>query len=130
MLFRLWVIVVMLLVSGGAATAKGSTLSGVIAELAAKANELHSACNSVVISGLRRGAYVRGTRHLSQHSNGHAVDIRGNPHCIYAHLMGWHGGYSTDYAAVQHVHISLGGREDGLRFAHGGHRHNHHKRRD
>ena len=48
--------------------------------------------------------------------------MRGNPSCIYAHLKGWPGGYSTDYAAVQHVHISYnpGGQEWGLHFAHGG----------
>ena len=35
-------------------------------------------------------------------------------------LRGWPGGYSTDYGRVRHVHISLGGREDGIRFAHRG----------
>jgi hypothetical protein len=52
------------------------------------------------------------------HASGRAVDIKGNPHCIYSHLQGWPGGYSVDYGTVQHVHVSLGGVEDGLRFAH------------
>jgi hypothetical protein len=51
------------------------------------------------------------------HASGRAVDIRGNPSCIHGHLQGWPGGYSVDYG-VQHVHISLGGHEDGLRFSH------------
>src|SRR5207253_1691857 len=62
----------------------------------------------------------RGIR--SNHPIGRAVDMRGNPGCIYAHLKGWPGGYSTDYAAVAHVHISYnpGGQEWGLHFAHNG----------
>lgn len=97
-------------------------LAGVYAPLAAKAREIESACGSVVISG-RRHTRVAGSRRWSLHASGHAVDMRGNPGCIYAHLRGFGGGYSTDYGRVRHVHISLGGREDGLRFAH------HHVRR-
>ncbi|MFT4097053.1 MAG: hypothetical protein QM651_08000 [Rhodoblastus sp.] len=104
------------------AETRAGMLAGVYAPLAAKARELESACGSVVISGRRR-TRVRGTGHWSLHASGHAVDMRGNPACIYAHLRGWPGGYSTDYARVLHVHFSLGGREDGLRFAHGRHRH-------
>lgn len=100
------------------------SLSGVAPQLAAKAQEIASRCGSSVISGYRH-TRVAGTGHMSLHASGHAVDMRGNPGCIYAHLQGWPGGYSTDYGRVQHVHISLGGREDGLRFAHGGGRHRH-----
>jgi hypothetical protein len=82
-----------------------------------------------VISGYRPGARIAGSGHASMHASGRAVDIRGNPQCIYSHLHGWSGGYSTDYASVQHVHISLGGREDGLRFAHHAARHRHSRRR-
>jgi hypothetical protein len=57
---------------------------------------------------------------MSLHASGRAIDIAGNPGCIYRHLAGWPGGYSTDYGRVGHVHVSLGGREDGLRFVHGG----------
>jgi len=99
-------------------------LAGVSSQLAAKAREIASACGSSVISG-HRHTRVAGTNRMSLHASGRAVDMRGNPSCIYAQLRDWPGGYSTDYGRVQHVHISLGGREDGLRFAHGGGRHRH-----
>lgn len=99
-----------------------SRLAGVYAPLAAKAREIESACGSVVISG-RRHTKVAGTRRMSLHAAGKAVDMTGNSSCIYSKLRGWPGGYSIDYGRVRHVHISLGGREDGIRFAH------HHARR-
>ena len=107
-----------------------SMLHGVYAPLASKAQEIVSACGSTVISGVRH-TFVEGTHSLSEHATGHAVDVRGNPACIYSHLSGWPGGYSTDYSTMQHVHISLGGREDGLRFVHHHSRqhHRHHHRR-
>jgi len=94
-----------------------SNLAGVYAPLAAKAREIEAACGSRVISG-RRHTRVAGTRRWSLHASGHAVDMAGNPSCIYARLRGWSGGYSTDYRRVRHVHVSFGGREDGLRFVH------------
>jgi hypothetical protein len=60
---------------------------------------------------------------MSLHAQGKAVDVRGPYGCIYGQLKGWTGGYSTDAGRAQHVHISYddaGGREMGLRFAHGG----------
>jgi hypothetical protein len=95
------------------------SLNGVTPVLAAKAREITAACGSSVISAVSR----RGNR--SNHPIGRAVDMRGNPSCIYAHLKGWPGGYSTDYRSAGHVHISYnpGGQEWGLRFAHGGHMH-------
>lgn len=96
-----------------------SRLAGVYAPLAARAREIESACGSRVVSGLRH-TRVAGTRRWSLHAFGHAVDMVGNPGCIYERLRGWPGGYSTDYGRVRHVHISLGGREDGIRFAHRG----------
>lgn len=98
------------------ARARSLSLAGVTPVLAAKARQIVSACGSTIISTIS----ARG--HRSNHPIGRAVDMRGNPSCIYAHLKGWPGGYSTDYAAVQHVHISYnpGGQEWGLRFAHGG----------
>jgi hypothetical protein len=94
--------------------------------LAAKAHEITMSCGSTVISGFRGGARIAGSGHPSLHASGRAVDIRGNPGCIYAHLHDWPGGYSVDYGAVQHVHISLGGHEDGMRFTHySGHRWHH-----
>ncbi len=98
--------------------APAGILRGVAPELAAKAREIVSACGSRVISGVRH-TRVAGTRRMSLHASGRAVDMAGNPGCIYARLRGWPGGYSTDYGRVRHVHISgPGGREDGLRFAH------------
>lgn len=94
-----------------------SMLAGVYGPLADKAREIEASCGSRVISGVRH-TRVRGSGRWSLHSSGHAVDMQGSPGCIYAHLRGWRGGYSTDYGRVKHVHISLGGREEGSRFAH------------
>lgn len=102
------------------ARSQGASLTGVYGPLAAKAREIVAACGSRVVSGVRR-TRVAGTRRMSQHASGRAVDLRGNPACIYARLRGWRGGYSTDYATAPggpHVHVSLGGCEDGRRFAH------------
>jgi hypothetical protein len=94
----------------------------IVSALAAKVREISSSCGSSVVSGLRH-THIANTRTMSLHATGQAVDMRGNPRCIYQHLSGWPGGYSTDYGRVQHVHISYsaGGREWGIRFAHGGH---------
>jgi hypothetical protein len=100
-----------------ARAARGASLAGVSAPLAAKAREIVAACGARVVSGLRR-TRVAGTRRMSLHASGRAVDLAGDPDCIYARLRGWSGGVSIDYGAVGHVHISLGGREDGRRFAH------------
>jgi uncharacterized protein YcbK (DUF882 family) len=98
----------------------GLTLTaGVVKPLADKAAEIVAACGARVISGVRH-TRVAGTRTMSLHASGQAIDMRGNPACIYRHLQGWPGGYTTDYGRAQHVHISYGGREHGLRFAHGG----------
>lgn len=100
-------------------------LSGVISPLVAKAHEIINSCGSVIISGVRPHARVAGTNRISLHASGHALDLKGNPSCIYAQLKGWPGGYSIDYARVRppHVHLSLdgvGGREMGARFTHAG----------
>lgn len=94
------------------------SLKGIVSvELLAKTKEIVEACGSVVVSA-RHG---RGYR--SNHPIGRAVDLRGNPDCIYERLKGWPGGVSTDYATapnIPHVHISYnpGGQEWGRRFAH------------
>lgn len=99
------------------------TLECVAPVLADKVREIISTCGSTIWSTVRH-TFIAGTRTISQHANGTAVDVHGNPSCIYAMLKGWPGGYTTDYARMNHVHISYGGREHGLRFAHGGgHRH-------
>ncbi len=92
-------------------------LAGVDPTLAAKAREIEAACGSRVISGVRH-TRVAGTRRLSLHASGRAVDLVGNPACIYRMLAGWPGGYTTDYRRARHTHVSYGGSEHGLRFAH------------
>jgi len=84
----------------------------IVSALAAKVREISSSCGSSVVSGVRH-THIANTRTMSLHATGQAVDMRGNPRCIYQHLSG----------RVQHVHISYsaGGREWGIRFAHGGH---------
>lgn len=106
-----------------------AAVGGIVAPLAAKVAEIQSSCSSRVISGVRH-TYVAGTRRISLHASGKAVDMAGSPGCIYAHLAGWAGGYSVDYGRVRHVHISWdpeGRREWGVHFAHGGHRHRGHR---
>lgn len=93
------------------------SLAGVSPRLAAKARQLERVCGARVISAVRR-TRVAGTRRMSLHASGRAVDLRGAPRCLYAHLRGWPGGVSTDYGRVAHVHVSLGGAEQGRRFAH------------
>jgi hypothetical protein len=99
-------------------------VGGIVSPLAAKIREISSSCGSSIVSGVRH-TRIANTRATSLHASGQAVDMKGNPRCIYQHLAGWPGGYSTDYGRVQHVHISYsgGGREWGLRFAHRAHHH-------
>lgn len=107
-------------------------LAGIVAPLAAKAREIVSACGSTVISGVRHTRIAGTGGRLSLHASGRAVDIKGNYSCIYSHLRGWPGGYSTDPGRVQHVHVSYapGGPEWGVRFQHyrGGRRHKYRRR--
>ena len=95
------------------------SLVGITPVLAAKVRQIVASCGSTVISAVS----ARGSR--SNHPIGRAVDLRGNPGCVYTHLRGWPGGYSNDYASAGHIHISYnpGGQEWGLRFSHGGRSH-------
>lgn len=97
--------------------------SGLVGPLQAKLASIQAACPGThAISGVRH-TRIAGTRRMSLHAQGKAVDVRGPYGCIYGQLKGWSGGYSTDAGRVQHIHISYddgGGREMGLRFAHGG----------
>lgn len=110
--------------------AKTANLSAVASGLAAKVRELMAACPGTrIASAYRPGARVAGTGRPSLHSRypAEAVDLAGSPKCLYGHLhgTGWPGGYSVDYAAVRHLHLSLAsdGRERGARFVHhSGHR--------
>lgn len=83
---------------------------------------LQSECGARVTSAYRPGARVAGSGRPSLHSVKKAVDMQGNPKCLYATLkkVRYAGGYSTDYRAVNHLHMSWGGREHGRRFAHYG----------
>lgn len=96
-----------------------ATVSGIVAPLAAKVAEIQSACGSRVVSAIRH-TNIAGTRRRSLHATGQAVDLVGNPGCMYALLRDWPGGYSTDYARMAHLHLSYGGPEHGIRFVHGG----------
>jgi len=99
--------------------------SGLVGPLSAKLASIQSACPGThAISGVRH-TRIAGTRRMSLHAQGKAVDVRGPYGCIYGQLKGWTGGYSTDAGRAKHIHISYddaGGREMGLRFAHGGSR--------
>lgn len=111
--------------SRAAAAASEGYSAGLVGPLAAKLASIQAACpGTQAISGVRH-TRIAGTRRMSLHAQGKAVDVRGPYGCIYAQLKSWCGGYSTDAGRVQHIHISYddaGGREMGLRFAHGGHR--------
>jgi len=99
-----------------------SPLGCLPAELRTKVVELVEVCGSHIIRTYTPGAVIFGTNYPSEHAHCRAADLDGNPGCIYAHLRGFRGGYSTDYARMAHVHISWhpGGIEQGARFVHGG----------
>lgn len=109
-------IALMLTLSTGAEARKrsGSTsLAGVVQPLADKARQIVATCGSKVVSTTRRWGKT------PNHREGRAVDVQGNPSCIYRMLADWPGGVSTDYNAVQHVHFSYSPRHEwGLRFRH------------
>ena len=98
--------------------AKNSTaVEPLVEPLRTKVKEIVAECGSTVVSTIRSWGKT------PNHRQGKAADIKGNPTCIYAHLKGWPGGYSTDYSRVKHVHISYNrAHEWGIRFAHGGRR--------
>jgi len=102
-----------------ASPADADMLHGIVTPLAAKAREIEADCGSRVISGYRH-TRIAGTEVWSLHALGRAVDMQGNPGCIYAHLRDWPGGVSIDYSRVRHVHFSYApdGMEWGARFAH------------
>jgi hypothetical protein len=84
------------------------SLAGIVAPLKAKAQEIVRACGSKVVSAYRPGARIPSGQ-LSNHARHRAVDLRGNPSCIYARLRGWPGGVSIDYPRAPggpHVHVS------------------------
>jgi hypothetical protein len=107
-----------------------TSVAGIVPALAAKVAQIQSACPGAHVISSIRHTRIRGSGRLSLHATGEAVDMRGNPSCVYAQLRDWPGGYSTDYGRAQHIHISLAanGREAGLRFSHGGGRGHRHRR--
>ena len=82
---------------------------------------LQSECGARITAAYRPGARVAGSGRPSLHASKKAVDLQArNPSCLYATLKRarYAGGWSTDYRAVNHLHMSWGGREHGRRFAH------------
>ncbi|MDQ8730411.1 hypothetical protein [Bradyrhizobium sp. LHD-71] len=106
------------------------SMAGIVPALAAKVAQIQSVCSGAHVISAVRHTRIRGTGRMSLHATGEAVDMRGNPSCVYAQLRDWPGGYSTDYARAKHIHISLAanGREAGLRFTHGGGKSHRHRR--
>ena len=120
---RVLLLAVMIAVFASSAAQANTSLKGVTPVLVEKVLEIQKACGSKVVSTIDRRP------NKSNHPKGKAVDMVGNPSCIYAQLKGWKGGYSTDYGRVKHVHISYnpGGQEWGLKFAHGYGKHRQHQ---
>jgi len=99
------------------------SLAGIVEPLAEKTRQIVQACSSHVISAVRH-TFIKHTKRISLHAYGKAVDLQGNPSCMYSLLHAWPGGYSTDYQRVKHIHLSYdpqSRREWGARFVHGGH---------
>lgn len=97
--------------------------AGLVGPLQSKLASIEAACPGTQAISTVRHTRIAGTRVMSLHAQGKAVDVRGPYGCIYGQLKDWSGGYSTDAGRMQHIHISYddaGGREMGLRFAHGG----------
>lgn len=98
----------------------GVSLNGVKEPLKSWTFQTIRSCpGSKVISAYRK-TRVKGTGHWSLHASGKAVDITGNPSCVAQRLKSWSGGASNDYWRIRphHYHVSYGGSEMGLRFAH------------
>jgi hypothetical protein len=121
------IIIALSVMVAGDASARGSTsLDRVVWTLKSKVEAIVSDCGSRVVSTDQRGGKT------PNHAQGKAVDVQGNPACIYKHLKGWEGGYTTDYATAPgtpHVHISYSREHEwGKRFTHGK-KHKHKKKR-
>ena len=97
------------------------SLAGFPVPLQKMVGTLQTECGARITSAYRPGARVAGSGRPSLHASKKAVDLQArNPSCLYATLkrVRYAGGYSTDYRAVNHLHMSWGGREHGRRFAH------------
>jgi hypothetical protein len=118
---RALISLVIVIALAATAHAEQFSLKDFPAPLVKKVTEIQKACGSQIVSAYRPGA-VTPYGNASEHAFKRAVDLSGNPDCIYEHLQGWEGGASIDYKVVGHVHISWhpGGTEQGARFAHAG----------
>lgn len=110
-----------MLISPSVAFAGSTSLARIVEPLKSKAEEIVRDCKSRIVSTDMRGGKT------PNHRQHRAVDIAGNPKCIYAKLASWPGGVSIDYwtaPGTPHVHFSYNpAHEWGLRFRHsGGHR--------
>lgn len=94
--------------------------------LKAKLSDIQSACPgfkvvSTICGSGKHSWNVRGTNKRSLHCANRAADfVVASYACAYRRLANWRGGLSGDPMAVNHVHLSVGGREG--RFCHSGHR--------
>lgn len=122
---RVFILLALLASFATPAFAGSTSLARIVEPLKSKAQEIVAACGSRVVSSDQRGGVT------PLHRRHRAVDLQGNPSCIYAHLRSWPGGVSIDYSrapGTKHVHVSYcppgncGGLrpyEWGLRFSHG-----------
>ena len=97
------------------------SLEGVTPILAAKAREIEATCGSVIISAIAK----RPIR--SNHPIGRAVDVEGNPGCVYALLKDLAGRlFHRLFSGASRPHQLQPRRPGvGIRSAHGQH-HDHH----
>lgn len=102
----------------GAGKLAGVPTVGLVTPLLTKLADIQASCPGTVVISAVRHTRIAGSRRMSLHASGQAVDVRGPYPCIYAQIQDWPGGYSTDAKRVRHIHISIGGHEDGLRFVH------------
>jgi len=91
-----------------------------------KLAEIQASCSgfrviSTVAGPGAHSRFVAGTRRISLHALNLAADVVVNSYkCLFARIVHWRGGASVDPQIVRHVHLSYGGREDGIRFHHHG----------
>jgi hypothetical protein len=97
--------------SGGASTSRGCLTGPTRALL----NRIEARFGSVqIVSTCRPGARIRGTRKMSKHASGQAVDFhapRGKKAEIVRWLMANHSaGGTMTYPGMNHIHVDIGQR--------------------
>lgn len=98
--------------NGGGSSASRSCLTGPARALL---NRIEAQFGSVqVISTCRRGARIRGTRKVSRHASGNAVDFnapRGRKAEVVRWLIANHrSGGTMTYPGMSHIHVDIGYR--------------------